>query len=157
MTRSKAAERYGIAEWYGLPLVTLHPNERAQFARHALRRMGEETPICPFQENAPRCSKKGGVCSIQKYRDDGEGYLGTPIGDPVITCPRRFEESALVVRWLARIAEFPESRVSVAREVPFMVRDDGRHAGKVDLVVAYDARSGNAVARVGNPGGVFLR
>ncbi len=136
------AERYGIAEWYGVPFLSLHPNERARFAHHALRRVGKSTPVCPFQENTPRCSKKGGVCSIQRYTSDDRDHVDTPVGEPVITCPHRFEESALVVRWLAQIAEFPEGKVLVAREVPFMVRDDGRNAGKIDLVVGYDAESG---------------
>ena len=82
------------------------------------------------------------MCSIQRYTRDDEGYVGVPVDEPVITCPSRFEQSALVIRWLAEIVGFPETEVLVAREIPFMVRDDGRHAGKIDLVVGYDAKSG---------------
>jgi len=135
------AERYGIAEWYGRPFLALDPQQRAEFAYHARRRMSSETPICPFQQGAPTCSKKGGVCSIQRYTNDN-GYVGDPVGEPVITCPKRFEQSAVAIRWLADIVGFPPDEVLVAREIPFMVRDDGRHAGKIDLVVGHDTASG---------------
>ena len=135
-------ERYGIAEWFGLPFLSLYPEQRTRFAHHAQQRVSSETPLCPFQEDAPNCSKKGGVCSIQRYTHDDRGRVGTSVGEPVITCPYRFEQSALVTRWLAEIVGFPESEVLIAREVPFMVRDDGRHAGKIDLVVGHDTTSG---------------
>ena len=137
----EVAERYGIAEWYGRPFLSLDPEQRAEFAHHAQQRMSTETPLCPFQAGAPNCSKKGGVCSIQRYTRY-EGHVGVSVGEPVTTCPKRFEQSALAIRWLAEIAGFPATEVLVAREIPFMVKDDGKHAGKIDLVVGYDAVSG---------------
>ena len=134
----EAGERYGIGEWFGAPFLSLEPGQRTEFAHHAQRRVSAETPRCPFQDNAPNCSKKGGVCSIQRYTHIENSHVGVAVGEPVITCPNRFEQSALVIKWLAEIAGFPESEVHVAREVPFMVRDDGRHAGKIDLVVGHD-------------------
>ena len=139
----EAAERYGIAEWYGRPFLSLAPEQRTEFALHAQQRVGTQTPPCPFQEGEPTCSKKGGVCSIQRYTRDDEGYVGEPVGEPVITCPRRFEQDGLIIRWLAEIVGFPATEVSVAREVPFMVnRKDGKPAGKIDLVVAHEGAAG---------------
>ena len=62
-----------------------------------------------------------------------------PIADPVIVCPRRFEEGKILVRWLAEIVGFVPDEAMLAREVPFMraARTD-RAAGKIDLVVARD-------------------
>ncbi|MDE0138700.1 MAG: NotI family restriction endonuclease [bacterium] len=137
----RSGERYGIAEWYGRPFLSLDPEQRAEFAHHAQLRMRSETPVCPFQKGAPNCSKKGGVCSIQRYTND-EGYVGAPVGEPVITCPKRFEQSALAIRWLAEIAGFPATEILVAREIPFMVKKDGKPAGKIDLVVGHDAVTG---------------
>ena len=114
--------RYGIAEWFGHPLTTLAPPRRQAFARAALKQTA--SPPCPFQAGNPPCSKKGGVCSIQSREND-----------PVITCPRRFEEGNLIPLWLAEIVGFQD--VYVAPEVPFMRSPStGRAAGRIDLVVA---------------------
>ena len=114
--------RYGIAEWFGCPFKMLAPVQRQAFARAALKQIA--APPCPFQAENPPCSKKGGVCSIQS----GEN-------DPVITCPRRFEQGNLLPLWLAKIVGFQD--VYLAHEVPFMRSPStGRAAGRIDLVVA---------------------
>lgn len=115
---------FAIFEWFGVPLNTLAPSERQTFARAALQ--DTTPPPCPFQKHTPPCSKKGGVCSIRSGDDD-----------PIITCPRRFEQNNLLPLWLAELVGFQE--VYVAPEVPFMKSPDtGRAAGRIDLVVAGD-------------------
>ena len=134
---SEQSERYGIAEWYGEPFATMPPERRRDLAAIALGQ--GSVPRCPFQRGDVRCKKKGGVCSIQKYRP----YLGThladrigkPTGPPAITCPRRFEQDAIVPKWLAQIVEFPQA--FLAKEVPFMRSPVTRKAaGKIDIVLA---------------------
>lgn len=134
-------KRYGIAEWYGEPFKHMPPERRRELARVALDPDRRKAPVCPFQQTKRPCSKKGGVCSIRPYRK----YLGThladrigePAGNPVITCPRRFDQANLVPKWLARIVGFNQSKSFLAREVPFMRSPStGRPAGRIDLVVA---------------------
>ena len=126
--------RFGIAEWYGRSFADLTPRERRRTAEVAI---GQGTaPSCPFQSGAPRCSKKGGVCSLQRYEDD-DGRIGQPVGDPVTVCPARFEQDGLVVRWLAEIAGIPPGAALLARKVPFMQSTaTDKPAGMIDLVVA---------------------
>ncbi|MYA89553.1 MAG: hypothetical protein F4X97_14075 [Boseongicola sp. SB0662_bin_57] len=121
--------RYAIAEWFGQPFDNLSVEERQDLARRALKL--DPAPPCPFQHDMPRCSKRGGVCSIKS-------------GDrpPVITCPNRFSEGDLLPSWLARIVGFPD--VYLAPEVPFMRSPStGRAAGRVDLVIARDGDAGS--------------
>ncbi len=124
--------RYGIGEWYGKPFAGLSSNDRRELAETALS--GQSIPDCPFRGGA--CNKKGGVCSLQLYEQDGESIASTA-GTPVIVCPNRFEQDAIVLRWLADIVGIGDSDIRVAREVPFMIGSTtGRPAGKIDLVLA---------------------
>ena len=92
--------------------------------------------FCPFQTAAP-CRKPGGVCTIRAYSKGPRGRLGNPAGEPVITCPKRFEEGQLLVHWLADIVGFRPDEVMIAREVPFMRGSEtGKAAGMIDFVVA---------------------
>lgn len=120
-------ERYGIVEWFGRPFKDLSVSERQSLASAAL---GEKPPPdCPFQCGSPKCGKKGGVCSI-----------GVGDKQPVITCPKRFEEGNLIPLWLSRIAGFANSYL--APEVPFMKSPaTGRPAGRIDLVVSGDEKA----------------
>ena len=119
---------YGIAEWFGEPFAAMSAVRRRALARAALGR-DNEPPPCPFQPGRPACKKRGGVCSIQ-----AEG------SEPVVICPRRFEQGNLLPVWLARIAGFDQ--VYTAREVPFMRNPEtGKAAGRVDLIVANDAKA----------------
>ncbi len=128
--------RYGIAEWFGLPFHDLPPDVRKHLARRSLREEGN-VPPCPFQSNEPPCRKKGGICSIRKYKEDINGRIDSPVGDPVIVCPARFEQKKLLVSWLAEIVGIPQREGMVAREVPFMHGTSTKKpAGKIDLVVA---------------------
>ena len=128
--------RYGIAEWYGLPFPDLPPAARQHLAKKALQE-DRNTPACPFQQGRPPCRKRGGICSLLRYERDPDGKLGSPIGNPVIVCPSRFEENQLLVNWLAEIVGFAPEEAMVAREVAFMEgTSTERPAGKIDLVVA---------------------
>ena len=130
--------RFGIAEWYGRRFIDLTPRERRRTAEVAL---GQGTALpCPFQSGAPRCGKKGGVCSLQRYEEADGGRIGQPIGDPVTVCPSRFEQDGLVVRWLAEIAGIASGAALLAREVPFMQSTaTDKPAGMIDLIVARDS------------------
>ena len=120
-------KKYAIAEWFGRPFQDLSASERQSLARSALG--NKPAPSCPFQQGQPLCGKAGGVCSIRVGEEQ-----------PVITCPKRFEEGDLLPRWLARIAGF--SKPYLAREVPFMRSPaTGRPAGRIDLVVSGDEKA----------------
>lgn len=132
-----ARERYGIAEWYGNSLLALEPSERMDLARQALdhrNKKGPEPP-CPFQNGYP-CKKPGGVCGIRVYSEDN-GRIDASVGGMVVTCPKRFEQDNVVLRWLAEIVGFDQRKARVAREVPFMTNTrTGKLAGKIDYVLA---------------------
>lgn len=127
--------RYGIGEWFGEPLLALTPQRRSKLSSCALQQA--DAPECPFQKPGTRCSKKGGVCTIQQYESSADGRITAAIGQPVIVCPRRFEESRTIQQWLAEIVGLEPDDTHVAREVPFMLgTKTQKPAGKIDLVVA---------------------
>ena len=126
--------RYGIGEWFGVPLTALSPARRQELAGVALGN-GPQPP-CPFQAGEPPCRKAGGVCSLQMYSEGGEGRIGAPEAAPVIVCPARFEQDRMLVRWLAEIVGFPPGETMLAREIPFMQSiSTDKAAGKIDLVI----------------------
>ena len=145
--------RYGIAEWFGEPFQDLSPSTRKDLVAIASATpegvAGQQvfSRPCPFQDGE-NCHKRGGVCSIRLYKEGAAGRLGAPGGEPVITCPKRFEEGQLLVRWLAEIIGFRPEEAMVAREVPFMKgTETAKAAGKIDLVVARS--SGGALSWYG--------
>ncbi len=138
--------RFGIGEWYGGRLHCLDPAQRSLLAATA-QKPGQEgfgaatapsaLDRCPFRAGKPHCSKAGGVCSLQRYERIGEHRSGAPVGEPVITCPHRFEEDQLLLRWLAEIVGFDPDAIEFAREVPFMRNNvTQRPAGKLDWIIA---------------------
>lgn len=133
---SAAGSRFGICEWYGEPFAAMESARREALANLALS-PNEAPPPCPFQPNRPPCGKRGGVCSIRRYRRGQGDALGEAVAEPVITCPRRFEEDSLPAWWLGDIVGFEAGRVQVATEVGFMQgTETGKPAGKIDMVVA---------------------
>ena len=132
--------RYGIAEWFGRPFLSLLPAERQQLARAALKRT-DTMPLCPYRPNRSPCSKPGGVCSLQRYEKNDDGRIANmAAGDPVIVCPSRFEQGQLLGRWLAEIVGFDPEQAQMAREVPFMqAANTSKAAGKIDFIVAQDS------------------
>lgn len=134
-----AVERYGIADWYGQDLLTLTPSDRMKMADQALRhRDGRgEPPLCPFQDDQT-CNKVGGVCGIRRYSND-DGRIDDALDEMVVTCPKRFEQDNMLLRWFSDIVGFDYKETRVAREVPFMEgTQTGKAAGKIDFVVAMD-------------------
>ena len=121
--------RYGIAEWYGRDLLDLSTEERQDHADAALNR--RERP-CPYR--AGMCNKTGGVCSMRLY-DEEQGRMVAAAGPTVIMCPSRFEQDRMLIDWLIEIAGLG-AEAMLAREVPFMIGNTGKPAGKIDLVVA---------------------
>ncbi|WP_419854312.1 NotI family restriction endonuclease [Candidatus Poriferisodalis sp.] len=121
--------RYGIAEWYGHDLLDLTTTERRDHADAAVNR--RERP-CPYRPGP--CNKTGGVCSMRQY-DEHRGRITSAAGRTVIMCPSRFEQDHLLLEWLNEIVGFGADAM-LAREVPFMVGNTGKPAGKIDLVVA---------------------
>ena len=135
--------RFGICEWYGKPLASLAPADWRQLANIALASVQGRpppqgsSPECPYQANLPPCSKKGGVCSLQRYQRAAGNLLGPPEDSPVVVCPRRFEQDRLAARWPAEIVGFNPDETMLAREVAFMQGiGTKKPAGKIDLVVA---------------------
>jgi hypothetical protein len=96
----KIRSRYSIGEWYGRPFEVLTPRERYNFARHQLGTKTLEGLHCPFQRDRV-CKKKGGVCSLRKYEQVGDGQvMGT--GPLITTCPNRFAQNGTVFQWIGK-------------------------------------------------------
>jgi hypothetical protein len=131
--------RYGIGELYGYDFSALPP-ERIRALTLASHRSIE----CPFRplepgKPPPKCSKKGGVCSLRQFvQDDEEKVLGK--GEPVTTCPSRFLESNLVVRWVGETL-LGTPNPAVISELPFLMGeadaegDEQDAVGKIDKVL----------------------
>ena len=136
-----AIERYSIADWYGQDFLSLAPSERIELANQALRhRNGRgDPPPCPFQDDQA-CTKVGGVCGIRRYANDN-GRISRPLDEMVVTCPKRFEQGNVILRWLSDVVGFDVSETHIAREVPFMAGiHTGKAAGKIDFVIAAEDR-----------------
>ena len=135
------SERYGIGEWYGRSFLALTAPQRLELAERAQRHGRNAHFPCPFQAGTPPCGKQGGVCGLRKYSGQGGGIVGAE-SELVVTCPRRFEQAAVVLRWLADILGLDSSRTRFATEVPFMANTrTGKPAGKLDLVIG-ESRGG---------------
>ena len=92
--------------------------------------------------SASACGKQGGVCSLQRVQWVAPDRMGSPVGPRGVTCPHRFDEAGVVVRWLAEIVGSDPAATQIAREVPFMqaVANPERAAGRIDLVLAQTVR-----------------
>lgn len=131
--------RYGTGELYGLDFSALPP-ERIRELSLASHRDIE----CPFRtpepgKPKPMCNKKGGVCSLRQFMQDDEGRVEAR-GEPVTTCPNRFLESNLAVRWVGEsLLGTPDP--AVISESPFLMGeteagdDDQDAVGKIDKVL----------------------
>ena len=129
--------RYGIAEWYGEPFVEMSSKRRQELASVALGSV--KPPLCPFQRGRITCGKRGGVCSFQRYEFGENDRLKLIKSNPVIICPQRFQESDIIIRWLAEVVGLDELAIRIAKEVPFMrSTTTDKAAGRIDLVLADD-------------------
>ena len=120
--------RYGIGEWFGESPFALSPARRRDLA-------AAKSPPCPFRRGGGKCSKPGGVCSLRLYAD--RGGFAVPVDDRLrVVCPRRFEESSTVLRWIGKEMLGIENP-DIAQEVSFLRAENGeRSVGRIDMVLA---------------------
>ena len=133
------ASRYGTGELYGLDLCAL--------PAHGIRELASapyKSQPCPFKaalpgKPAPRCNKKGGVCSLRLLKQGADGRVEGK-GEPVVTCPNRFLEGNLVAEWVGETL-LGTSRPVVISELPFLMgeiqSEEGEEGavGKIDEVL----------------------
>jgi hypothetical protein len=91
--------RFGIGEWYGVPLTAITAKERRRLAEVQFLPKSEKPAFgCPFQDDA-ECNKPGGVCSLRLYEKSPQtGEVRPAIGEPGelrTVCPSRFEQDRL--------------------------------------------------------------
>jgi hypothetical protein len=103
--------RFGIGEWYGNRLIELSGAERQYYgAEQAKKKSDRDAQPCPFQstKEAAKCTKPGGVCSLQLYAYKLHPETGRAAAEVVegvqgalrATCPYRFHEGLKVFRWV---------------------------------------------------------
>ncbi len=97
--------RFGIGEWYGVPLTVLSPAERRKLAEVQYLPKSEQPAFgCPFQREV-NCNKPGGVCSLRLYEKSSQTGEVKPTtgesGQLRTVCPLRFEEDRLIYRWVS--------------------------------------------------------
>ena len=64
---------------------------------------------------------------------------------PTITCPSRFHQDDLLIKWLAEIVGLEQTEIATATEVPFMRNPrTNEPAGQIDLIIA-DNQTGNDI------------
>jgi Restriction endonuclease NotI len=127
MTGRPRSGNYGIAEWYGRLYRGLGNQER-------LALLENEHRDCPYLAAAPdlapksgsRCSKKGGVCSIRNFQEDGN------FGTIAATCPNRFFEDKLVLKTVGKLL-LGTDKPHIAKEIPFLVRDSNKKSTEYDI------------------------
>jgi hypothetical protein len=131
--------RYGTGELYGYDFSGLTP-ERIR----ALSRASNKDVVCPFRlpeigKRAPKCNKKGGVCSLRQFALSKQGEAQAT-GEPVTTCPNRFLEGNLVMKWVGETLLGTPNPVVIS-ELPFLMGEAGRDddkqepVGKIDKVL----------------------
>ena len=117
--KPKIRNRYSIGEWYGTGLETLSATERFQRAKVEIEADAILGTACPFQADS-KCNKKGGVCSLRKYEQIGDGSVsGT--GPIITTCPQRFLEADTIFRWVGETL-LQTDNPTVLSEIGFLDR-----------------------------------
>jgi hypothetical protein len=135
---------YGAAELYGLDLSALSPEQIRELSS---AKSGEVS--CPFkvQENGkpkPKCSKKGGVCSLRQYVQQDSGLVQAT-GTPVTTCPHRFLERKLIFEWVGETL-LGTKKPAIISELPFLMGEgattgeEGDAVGMIDKVLVNSSR-----------------
>ena len=135
------ADRYGIGEWFGVPIHTLTDDKRQSFAKAALYKDNEPIPLCPFVSGFAKanvkCSKKGGVCTFAPYQaPDPEAELPAAIRAGLTAfCPNRFYEGATAFRAIGERV-LGTTNIGLAKEVDFLTSTTtGEAAGSIDWVL----------------------
>ena len=72
--KPRVRERYSIGEWYGNDFESMSSAERLRRAKVEIELDTLTGTPCPFQNDAT-CKKKGGVCSLRRYRQVGDGTV----------------------------------------------------------------------------------
>jgi hypothetical protein len=93
--------------------------------------------LCPFNNIVDQCTKDKideplGTCSVQSN------------GQPVITCPTRFNEGWVVAKHAAEFFFSEGDEYEIIKEVR-LVSESGRSAGNIDLVLVKVDDSGNVI------------
>jgi hypothetical protein len=134
------SSRFGTGELYGFDFSTL-PAERIR----ELSKASHKNVVCPFKpvqpgKLAPKCNKKGGVCSLRQFvKDEAEKVEGK--GEPVTTCPNRFLEGNVVAQWVGETL-LGTPKPAVISQLPFLMgtlqaeeEADQDAVGKIDEVL----------------------
>lgn len=145
----KIRNRYSIGEWYGAGFESLIPAERCARAKTECEANAILGAVCPFQQ-AAKCNKKGGVCSLRQYQQAGDGPV-SGVGPVITTCPQRFLESDTIFRWVGETLLQTKEPV-VLSEIGFLDRlrpeetqedeeEDSRDfIGRIDNVLVHPSR-----------------
>lgn len=132
--------RYGTGELYGFDFTTLPPERIRELAK-----ANHKNIECPFKpllsgKPAPKCNKRGGVCSLRQISQDQAGNV-SGVGEPVSTCPNRFLEKRLIAEWVGEVLLGTASPVVIS-ELPFLMGEiqaeeiaDQDAVGKIDEVL----------------------
>lgn len=132
MRKPRTRSRYSIGEWYGAGFESLTASERFQRAQVENEADAIIGAPCPFQECA-KCNKKGGVCSLRQYQQEGDGpVVGT--GPIITTCPQRFLEANAIFQWVGQTLLQTDAPI-VLSEIGFLDRlrpDDSQDDAEQD-------------------------
>lgn len=132
--------RYGTGELYGFDFETLSPERIRQLSSASHRDM--ECPFKPSEPGKPirRCNKKGGVCSLRLLTHNTNGNV-VGQGEPVVTCPNRFLEQDVVIKWVGEVL-LGTPKPIVISELPFLMGEiqaeeeaEPDAVGKIDKVL----------------------
>jgi len=134
--RCGMASRYGTGELYGFDFSALSAARIRDLSSAPYK-----SQACPFKpapagKSAPRCNKKGGVCSLRQFSQDEHGRV-EGAGEPVITCPSRFLEGSLVAQWVGE-ALLGTASPLVISELPFLMGEIQAEEGNEDAVGKID-------------------
>ncbi|MBY0113330.1 MAG: hypothetical protein K2Y21_10940 [Phycisphaerales bacterium] len=135
------APRYGIAEWYGKPFLSLSDTERVAFSRVSLSE--SQALACPFRSDGGSCNKQGGVCSIRRLGQErgNVAYADTDASAIAIACPNRFKQDDSIYAWIGETL-LGEPNVVNLGEIGFLERvnpdgsiGSGREVGRIDNIL----------------------
>jgi hypothetical protein len=145
----KTRSRYSIGEWYGNGFESLSSSERSRRASIECEANAIIGATCPFQHDA-KCNKKGGVCSLRRYRQTGDGPV-SGVGHIITTCPQRFLEADTIFQWVGDTLLQTKEPI-VLSEIGFLDRlrsdespaedeeDSKDFIGRIDNVLVHPSR-----------------
>lgn len=146
--------RFGIGEWYGIPVESLNAERRQQLGHEqSFPKKDRPAHECPFQaaKKGAICSKPGGVCSLKLYEhgehlaENGKVRMkGVPAlgdkGDLRCTCLYRFHEGLEVFKWVGEVI-LDDPSPEMVGEVGFLEAsattdaEGGDDVGRIDMVL----------------------